>query len=302
MKKIRLVLPILTVLFLLIPGMSADAEARVAKFAAGAETGKITIHIWDMQTLEGTVKVKAVDGGEIHLESVSIATNDPANTEVCDAFGNKVYMSSNGALIKTSITINVSFVEDGEYLVTLTGGCTDKNGKYKASGLYEEQSIIVGEAKSEEEEEEEEQKQEETSSALTSTAETKQEETTAQTTTAVTDEKTDEKEESSTIVRNPQVFEEKDDDEKALEELAKEAEKAQKEKNAKSNISSSNLRKIIIIVILAVVLSVLAVVGYLLWKRKNAVEEEDYEGAATLDYDIEDDDIVEDDEYDTDEE
>ena len=49
------------------------------------------------------------------------------------------------------------------------------------------------------------------------------------------------------------------------------------------------------IILLILLLIALPIIGYFLWKRKNAVEEEDYEGAADIDYDIEDDDMVEDD-------
>lgn len=300
MKKVRLILPILTALFLLFPGVCANAEARVSKFAAGAESGKITIHLWDLKSLEGTVKVQAVDGGEIHLESVSVSSNDPGNTEICEASGNKVFMVSNGALIKTTITLDLSFVEDGEYLVTLSGGCTNKNGKYNAKGLYEEQSIIVG-APNTEEEEETSQETEEDSSETQPAGTGKAEEAT-QTTTTETATKTEDKEvkeESSTIVRKPQSTDEQDEDDEALKELVKEAEeRAKKDKKSGSSLKLKNLWWIILLII---ILIALPLVGYFLWKRKNAVEE-DYEGAATLDYDIEDDDIVDDEDYEDEEE
>lgn len=300
MKKVRLILPILTALFLLFPGVCANAEARVSKFAAGAESGKITIHLWDLKSLEGTVKVQAVDGGEIHLESVSVSSNDPGNTEICEASGNKVFMVSNGALIKTTITLDLSFVEDGEYLVTLSGGCTNKNGKYNAKGLYEEQSIIVGAPNTEEEEE---TSQETEDSSESQVAENKKTEATPQTTTTETATKTEDKEvkeESSTIVRKPQSTDEQDEDDEALKELVKEAEeRAKKDKKSGSSLKLKNLWWIILLII---ILIALPLVGYFLWKRKNAVEEEDYEGAATLDYDIEDDDIVDDEDYEDEEE
>ena len=277
-------------MLLLFPGTCVQAEERVVKFQSGAETGKVTLRIWDLQTLEGTVKVKAVDGGEVHLESVSVTTNDPANTEVCEAYGNKVYMVSNGALIKTTITVDLSFVEDGEYLVILSGGCTNKKGKYSATGLYEEQSVLVGAANVEEEAEtpkaaeEEIPTKKEAESTKQQTAETKNAQTTST--------KTTENEENTTIVRNPQLLEDEDDDE-TLEKLYEEAQK--KETKTKS---SFKLKKILWILILILILIILATIGYFLWKRKHDVEEEDYEGAANIDYDIEDDDMMENEEED----
>lgn len=294
MKRVRLTLFILTVLMMLTAGLGVNAEERVVKFQSGAETGKVTLRIWDLQTLEGVVNVKAVDGGEIHLESVTISSNDPGNTEICEASGNKVFMVSNGALIKTTITLDMSFVEDGEYLVTLTGGCTDKNGKYHAKGLNETQSIIVGAPNTEEEEAEEETSQEtneENSEAQP--VETPKAEPETKTTTETT-KKTEEKDESTTIVRKPQTTDDSDDEDEALKELAKEAEKnAKKEKKSGSSLKLKNLWWIILLILLLIALPI---IGYILWKRKNTVEEEDYEGAADIDYDIEDDDMMEDDE------
>lgn len=291
MKRVQLTLFILTVLLMLTAGLGVNAEERVVKFQSGAETGKVTLRIWDLQTLEGVVKVKAVDGGEIHLESVSVSSNDPGNTEICEASGNKVFMVSNGALIKTTITLDLSFVEDGEYLVTLSGGCTDKKGKYNAKGLYEEQSIIVGAPNTEEEEETTEETQEAVPEAQP--AEKKKEESTTQTTTTETTKKTEEKDESTTIVRKPQTTSASDDEDEALKELVKEAEKnAKKDKKSGSSLKLKNLWWIILLILILIAVPIL---GYFLWKRKNTVEEEDYEGAADIDYDIEDDDMVEDD-------
>ena len=291
MKRVRLTLFILTVLLILNAGLGVNAEERVVKFQSGAETGKVTLRIWDLQTLEGVVKVKAVDGGEIHLESVSVSSNDPGNTEICEASGNKVFMVSNGALIKTTITLDLSFVEDGEYLVTLSGGCTDKKGKYNAKGLYEEQSIIVGAPNTEEEEETTEETQEAVPEAQP--AEKKKEESTTQTTTTETTKKTEEKDESTTIVRKPQTTSASDDEDEALKELVKEAEKnAKKDKKSGSSLKLKNLWWIILLILILIAVPIL---GYFLWKRKNTVEEEDYEGAADIDYDIEDDDMIEDD-------
>ena len=291
MKRVRLTLFILTVLLMLTAGLGVNAEERVVKFQSGAETGKVTLRIWDLQTLEGVVKVKAIDGGEIHLESISVSSNDPGNTEICEASGNKVFMVSNGALIKTTITLDLSFVEDGEYLVTLSGGCTDKKGKYNAKGLYEEQSIIVGAPNTEEEEETTEETQEAVPEAQP--AETKKEKSTTQTTTTETTKKTEEKDESTTIVRKPQTTSASDDEDEALKELVKEAEKnAKKDKKSGSSLKLKNLWWIILLILILIALPIL---GYFLWKRKNTVEEEDYEGAADIDYDIEDDDMVEDD-------
>lgn len=291
MKRVRLTLFILTVLLMLTAGLGVNAEERVVKFQSGAETGKVTLRIWDLQTLEGVVKVKAIDGGEIHLESISVSSNDPGNTEICEASGNKVFMVSNGALIKTTITLDLSFVEDGEYLVTLSGGCTDKKGKYNAKGLYEEQSIIVGAPNTEEEEETTEETQEAVPEAQP--AEKKKEESTTQTTTTETTKKTEEKDESTTIVRKPQTTSASDDEDEALKELVKEAEKnAKKDKKSGSSLKLKNLWWIILLLLILIALPIL---GYFLWKRKNTVEEEDYEGAADIDYDIEDDDMIEDD-------
>lgn len=278
MKKLKLIVPVLTILMILCPAFSVHAEPREAKFNSGAEEGKITFRIWDLQTLEGKVSVKALDGGEIHLESISAVTNDKNNTEICDTSGNKVFMVSNGTPVKTTITVSLSFVEDGTYLVTLSGGCTNNKGKYNASGLYEEKKIIVGAPNVEEEEE----------NVTTETVNPQAVKPSNTETVARPNAVTGNKEDNTTIVRKEEESEDVISENRVIDEILKDAEDVIKEaeKEKKSVNALGNILRILLSVL---GLIALAVGGFFLYRYEKK-RKQDYDGAPDIDYIIEEDD------------
>lgn len=280
MKKIKVLLPLLAILLMFALDMNVKAEPRIVKLEAGAETGKITFRVWDLQSLDGTVKVKALDGGEIHLESISAVTDNEKSTVIKECSKNKVCIVSDGTPLKTTITVNLSFVEDGTYKVTLTGGCTDKKGKYRANGLNEEQEILVGAANVEPEETNDtvSNPAPSTTQNNTSTASNKNNSVTK---------KENVEEDDMTIIRGSEEESERvvdsffDETEEALKEVVKETEKEKK--------TVSSFGRILRIILLVLFIILLAVAAYLIYRYRKK-RKQDYDGAPDIDYVIEEDD------------
>lgn len=146
MKRIKLLLPILTTALLILPGLNAEAAEKL-QLASGTKKTTATITLKDLQSLEGEFSAKSsTQGATVKINSVEATSDGGA---MCMTSGNKIFMVSSGEPVTTTIQVNLEFSKDGTFVLTLDGGMTDKDGNYEdyssdAKKCVEEMTITVG--------------------------------------------------------------------------------------------------------------------------------------------------------------
>lgn len=318
MKRIKLLLPILTTILLILPGMNTEAAEKL-QLSSGTKKTTATLTLKELLSLEGELSVKSsTQGATVKINSMEASSD---STAMCMTSENKIFMVSSGNPVTTTIKVELEFSKDGTFVLTLDGGMTDKDGNYvdyssDSKKCVEEMTIVVG--------------------ASTSTS------TENQTQTSTKNDKDDEDDEdevdykaleealkevteainSNEDLKNLQELLVKtneaiallnSDDQQAVDEAAvelqeslddlgsdvaldteneEEAEPAVQEIEIKKGIDGSALDKIfklakIILPILAILIFIAAAIYF--W-RKAKKKAPDYDGAPMVDYDIEDDD------------
>ena len=240
MKRIRYILTLLTAVLCMISGITAEAATIKKELAAGTKFASMTLEVKNYQSVDGKISVKSkTETKKITLQSVKAFTNDKEKTVVCETANGKIFVVSNGEPVTTTVTIDVSFSGDGEYVVTLKGGCTDKDGKYKADGINETIKVVVGAFEASEDDVDEEDNDDKDDEK----DDTKEEE---KDTTQEDDKKVDEKDKSSlkdskpsvkpksekTVATSRESVKELEDDERIIEQFLEQAEEEYKEKKA----------------------------------------------------------------------
>ena len=142
LKKIKLIVPILTAILLLLPGVQAEAATIEKQYTADVDSATLTLNLEKLQSFEGKISATAKEGGTITVKSVEVVGND-TNITSCGASRTRVFMVSNGTPVNTTITIKVAFSGPGTYWVTVRGGSTDKDGTYQSDSLDERIKITV---------------------------------------------------------------------------------------------------------------------------------------------------------------
>ena len=130
MKKIRRLLPILTAILLILPGMTVHAEKNaVEKQSIKTLEGTVTITLENVLSLEGTIKAGAeAQGTTATIQSATISCKGDA---LCMDSDNKIFVASNGEPVTIVIEAKMKFSKAGKYTLELDGGITDKDGKYE---------------------------------------------------------------------------------------------------------------------------------------------------------------------------
>lgn len=130
MKKIKRLLPILTAILLILPGMTVHAEKNaVEKQSIKTLEGTVKMTLEDVLSLEGTIKAGAeVQGTTATIQSATISCKGDA---LCMDSDNKIFVASNGEPVTIVIEVKMKFSKTGKYTLELDGGITDKDGKYE---------------------------------------------------------------------------------------------------------------------------------------------------------------------------
>lgn len=130
MKRIRRLLPILTAVLLILPGMTVQAEKNaVEKQSVKTLEGTVTMKLEDIYSLEGTLKTGAgAQGGTAAIQSAVISCKGDA---LCMDSDNKIFVASNGDPVTITIEAKMKFSKAGSYTLELDGGFTDKEGNYE---------------------------------------------------------------------------------------------------------------------------------------------------------------------------
>lgn len=290
MKKIRMMLPLLSAGVFLLSGVSAQAAKETKAYTTGTKTASIEIQKSKLQSFDGTLSVTSkTDGKKITVKSASVKTGHTGNTEVCSYENGKIFMVTDGTVTTLKVTVNLEFSGDGVYEVKLSGYGTNEDGDYsrKKKNVSETVNVTVGAEVLPEEETEEETKPE--------TEDTEEAEGTEKTEEKDKEIKKKTEDESETTVRKKETSKEKEEQEIAAERLVEEilAAEAIKEEAAEEEAKPVSEKKggISILPILLGVIGVLgAGSGILFWKLKKG-KAPDYDGAPTIDYDIAEDDV-----------
>lgn len=130
MKRIRRLLPILTAILLIMPGMTVYAEKNaVEKQSIKTLEGVVKMTLEDVLSLEGTIKAGAeAKGTTATIQSATISCKGDA---LCMDSDNKIFVASNGEPVTLSIEVKMKFSKAGKYTLELDGGITDKDGRYE---------------------------------------------------------------------------------------------------------------------------------------------------------------------------
>ena len=130
MKRIRRLLPILTAVLLILPGMTVHAEKNaVEKQSVKTLEGIVTMTLENVLSLEGTIKASAED--KAAAASIQSATISCKGDALCMDSDNKIFVASNGEPVTITIEAKMKFSKAGIYTLELDGGITDQDGKYE---------------------------------------------------------------------------------------------------------------------------------------------------------------------------
>ena len=280
--------------------MPAEAAENTETLKAGTKVSATKFEMKDVLTAEGYFYVEAKNPKDFSIKDVQITSSDE-NCEICRFQDDRFMVVGSGQPMTVTITVTMGFEKDGTYTLGIEGGTTRKDGTYVESYSDSEKwmdyrTIVVGE-KTEDKKPSSNDKGNSSSTNTNGTTKPNTTTTTATTGSSSTNKKTDDKitDSNTQKVEINKATLPKDD------EVKKELEKAEEELGVDltddgDNVSNSKLGNILKLVAAVLGIIALAVGGFLLWKHENKPKEDDYEGAGDVDYDIEDDDIIEEDE------
>lgn len=318
MKRVKVLVPVLTAVLLLFPGINVQA-ARM-NLASGTKKATATFTLKNLQSLEGEVLVKsAPKDGKVTLGTMT-ADTDPKVT--CKVSGHKVFMVGAGDPVTTIIKVELEFSKDGTYVIELDGGKTDADGKYvdysSNSKKYLDQiQIVIGGGTATEDEKDEDDKKDKEEEKKEEKKEDKEEEDKEE-----KEESTGKKKDSVDYSALEKALEDADkklnedkemkdlqtllnsmndgtvlltsNDQDKIDEAALEIQQSLQQlekKEAAEKKGTSMSGKIKLALVLTGVTAVAAFGGaaYYFWKKEKA-KPLDYDGAPMVEYDIEEDD------------
>lgn len=320
MKRIKRLLPILTAVLLILPGMTAQAEKNVVeKQSIKTLEGTVTMTLEGVQSLEATLKASAgTQGGTVTIQSATVSCKGDA---LCMDSDNKIFVASSGEPVTLTIETVMKFSKAGTYVLELDGGITDEEGNYEdyseskdfikkieitagdttASGTTNNQTSSEStkddnkiEIKFDVDYSELEEALNNVTEAINSNEELKNlQELLVKTNEALALlDSSDQQAVDEAAVELQESLDDLGSDVTLVTENEEEAEPAVQEIETKKGIDGSALDKIfklakIILPILAILIFIAAAIYF--W-RKAKKKAPDYDGAPMVDYDIEDDD------------
>lgn len=313
MKRVRVLIPVLTAVLLLFPGI--NVQAAKMNLASGTKKATATFTLKNLQSLEGEVLVKsAPKDGKVTLGTMT-ADTDPKVT--CKVSGHKVFMVGAGDLVTTTIKVELEFSKDGTYVIELDGGKTDADGKYvdyssnSKKYLDQIQIVIGGNTATEDEKDEDEKKdKEEEKKEEKEEKKEEKEESTGKKKDSVdysalekaledADKKLNEDKEmkdlqalltsmsDGTVLLNSDDQQEIDAAALEIQQSLQQLEEQEAAKKKETSLSG----KVVLALALTGAAAVISFAGaaYYFWKKEKA-KHQDYDGAPMVEYDIEEDD------------
>ncbi len=331
MKKVKIILIVLTILLLITPVLNVQAKdihLSQEKISSGHINAMIDMELCDLKSLDGEISVAtSTEDASAVIRSVQAKSSN----SICMVEGNKIFMISSDQPVTVEVNVELGFSKDGTYVLCLEGNATNEDDEYEAYTVTK--SIVVGTASKDDtgNDEQPPENKPETDKKEDNKKDNKEEADNKELLEAIekvteiieSDEKLKAQEElfnqlnSAIALLNSKDQEAIDeaamDLEKAAEELEpeetaeeKEAQQAEDQtesipsKNAQEEESTENVLEkepskagfnIWLIIIPLLLILIGAAVAFYLIRKKKNAQAEDYDGAPMVEYDIEDDDI-----------